>query len=88
MDRDTFLITVYCLVEEQYRPRTMACPRRHGGFVPQLLGAGILGVVGATIPLAFMVVFTGFEIGVAIIQAYIFTILTCLYLNDALHPHH
>jgi F-type H+-transporting ATPase subunit a len=59
-----------------------------GGFVPKLIGAGILGAIGATIPLAFMVVFTGFEIGVAIIQAYIFTILTCLYLNDAMHPHH
>lgn len=59
-----------------------------GGFVPQLIGQGVFGVIGATIPLAFMVVFTGFEIGVAIIQAYIFTILTCLYLNDALHPHH
>jgi F-type H+-transporting ATPase subunit a len=59
-----------------------------GGFVPKLIGIGILGAIGATIPLAFMVVFTGFEIGVAIIQAYIFTILTCLYLNDALHPHH
>jgi len=59
-----------------------------GGFVPQLIGVGFFGVVGAAIPFAFMVVFTGFEIGVAIIQAYIFTILSCLYLNDALHPHH
>lgn len=59
-----------------------------GGFVPKLIGVGIFGAIGATIPFAFMVVFTGFEIGVAIIQAYIFTILTCLYLNDALHPHH
>jgi F-type H+-transporting ATPase subunit a len=30
---------------------------------------------------------TGFEIAIAIIQAYIFTILTCVYLNDALHLH-
>ena len=36
MDRDTFIITVYCLIEEHYRSLTAACPRRHGGFVPQL----------------------------------------------------
>jgi F-type H+-transporting ATPase subunit a len=53
-----------------------------GGFV---IG---LGIIGGWAPLAFMVVFTGFEIGIAIIQAYIFTVLSCLYLNDALHPHH
>lgn len=59
-----------------------------GGFVPKLIGIGIFGTIGAGVPLLFMIVFTGFEIGVAIIQAYIFTILSCLYLNDALHPHH
>src|SRR5262245_47276177 len=53
-----------------------------GGFV---IG---LGIIGGWAPLAFMVVFTGFEIGIAIIQAYIFAVLSCLYLNDALHPHH
>lgn len=47
-----------------------------------------LGVVGGWAPLAFMVAFTGFEIFVAVLQAYIFTILSCLYLNDALHPVH
>src|SRR5215510_7839714 len=36
MDRDTFIMTVYCLVEEHYRPLTAACPIRHGGFMPQL----------------------------------------------------
>jgi hypothetical protein len=36
MDRDTFIITVYCLVEQHYRHLTAACPIRHGGFVPQL----------------------------------------------------
>jgi hypothetical protein len=36
MDRDTFIITVYCLVEEHYQHLTAACPLRHGGFVPQL----------------------------------------------------
>ncbi len=47
-----------------------------------------LGILGGWAPLAFMVVFTGFEVGIAVIQAYIFTILSVLYLNDALHPHH
>jgi F-type H+-transporting ATPase subunit a len=36
----------------------------------------------------FMVVFTGLEILVAFLQAYVFAILTCIYLNDALHMHH
>src|SRR5262245_16225100 len=36
MDRETLIMTVYCLVEEHYRHLTAACPIRHGGFVPQL----------------------------------------------------
>jgi len=46
----------------------------------------MLGLWGA-FPVAFLVVLTGFEIGIALLQAYIFTILTCVYLNDALHLH-
>jgi F-type H+-transporting ATPase subunit a len=38
-------------------------------------------------PIALLVVLTGFEIFVAILQAYIFTVLTCVYLNDAIHLH-
>jgi F0F1-type ATP synthase membrane subunit a len=37
--------------------------------------------------LAFMVALTGLEILVAFLQAYVFAILTCIYLNDALHMH-
>lgn len=47
-----------------------------------------LGVLGGWAPLAFMMVFTGLEMLVAFLQAYVFAILTCLYLNDALHLHH
>ena len=47
-----------------------------------------LGVVGGFAPLAFMVAFTGLEILVAFLQAYVFAILTCIYLNDAIHMHH
>jgi F-type H+-transporting ATPase subunit a len=50
-------------------------------FVPALSVLGIL-------PLALMVAITGLEVLVAVVQAYIFAILTCIYLNDALHPHH
>ena len=45
MDRDTFIITVYCLVEEHYRHLTAACPIRHGGFVPQLSDVEVLTMV-------------------------------------------
>jgi F-type H+-transporting ATPase subunit a len=47
-----------------------------------------LGYLGGWAPLAFMVAFTGLEILVAFLQAYVFAILTCIYLNDALHMHH
>ena len=46
----------------------------------------MLGVWGIA-PLAFLTLFTGFEFGIALLQAYVFTILTCVYLNDALHLH-
>jgi F-type H+-transporting ATPase subunit a len=47
-----------------------------------------LGVLGGWAALGFMVAFTGLEILVAFLQAYVFAILTCIYLNDALHMHH
>ncbi len=47
-----------------------------------------LGVLGGWAPLAFMIGFTGFELLVAALQAFIFALLTCIYLNDALNMHH
>lgn len=47
----------------------------------------MLGILGGWAPFALLVVLTGFEIGIAVLQAYIFTVLTCVYLNDALHLH-
>ena len=47
-----------------------------------------MGILGGWAPLIFMVPFTGLEILVAFLQAYVFAILTCIYLNDALHMHH
>jgi F-type H+-transporting ATPase subunit a len=58
------------------------------GFVTMLGGLGIAGWFGATLPLAMTVALTALELLVAVLQAYVFTILTCIYLNDALHPGH
>ena len=58
------------------------------GFVVLLGSAGIFGVLGAILPLAATVALTALEFLVAALQAYVFAILTSLYLNDALHPGH
>ena len=58
------------------------------GFVVSLGGLGALGIVGAVLPLAMTVALTGLELLMSVIQAYIFTMLTCMYLNDALNPGH
>jgi F-type H+-transporting ATPase subunit a len=49
--------------------------------------AGALGV-GAVAPIVAIMAVYGLELLVTVIQAYVFTILTCVYLKDALHPHH
>jgi F-type H+-transporting ATPase subunit a len=46
-----------------------------------------LGILGGWAPLTVDVALTAFEFLVAFLQAYVFTILTCLYLNDAIHLH-
>lgn len=46
-----------------------------------------MGLLGGWAPLSFMVIFTGLEVLIAFLQAYVFAILTCIYLNDALHMH-
>ncbi|CAN5153727.1 F0F1 ATP synthase subunit A [soil metagenome] len=58
------------------------------GFVVALGSAGFVGILGAVLPLAATVALTALEFLVAVLQAYVFAILTCLYLNDALHPGH
>jgi F-type H+-transporting ATPase subunit a len=47
----------------------------------------MMGTMWGWLPIPFIVIFNGFEIFVAILQAYIFTILTCVYLNDAINLH-
>ncbi len=59
-----------------------------GGFVTMLGGLGFLGWLGAVLPLGLTVALTALELLVAFLQAYVFTILTCIYLNDAIHPGH
>ena len=58
------------------------------GFVVMLSSFGIVGWVGALLPLALTTSLIALEFLVAFLQAYVFAILTCIYLNDALHPGH
>ncbi len=59
-----------------------------GGFVVLLLGSGTAAALLAPLPLIGIILLTAFEILVAVLQAYVFAILTCVYLNDAIHPSH
>ena len=59
------------------------------GFVAMLgVGLGAIGWAGGMLPLALTVALTALELLVAFLQAYVFAILTCIYLNDAIHPGH
>jgi F-type H+-transporting ATPase subunit a len=58
------------------------------GFITLLAGFGIAGWVGAVLPLGMVIALTALELLVAFLQAYVFTILTCIYLNDAIQPGH
>ena len=57
-------------------------------FVTMLGAMGIVGWAGAVLPLGLTVALTALELLVAFLQAYVFTILTCIYINDAIHPGH
>jgi F-type H+-transporting ATPase subunit a len=56
-------------------------------FVVMLAGLGAVGPFIAIMPLAINVALVGFEVLVAFLQAYVFAILTCIYLHDAVHLH-
>jgi F-type H+-transporting ATPase subunit a len=58
-----------------------------GGFVVMLLGAGVYSAL-APLPLLMAIAMTALEVLVAFLQAYVFTMLTCMYLSEALHPEH
>ncbi|MCZ8282298.1 MAG: F0F1 ATP synthase subunit A [Aquidulcibacter sp.] len=55
------------------------------GFVPMMAETGAVGAVGAILPFVMTVALYALETLVAFLQAYVFTMLTCIYLNDALH---
>jgi len=57
------------------------------GFVVMLLGTGTYAIF-APLPLLMATALIALEFLVAFLQAYVFTMLTCMYLNDALHPGH
>lgn len=58
------------------------------GFVLTFMTMGAVGFAGMVLPLFMIVALTALEFLVAALQAYVFTILTCMYLHDALHPGH
>ena len=58
-----------------------------GGFIVMLLGAGGWAAL-SPLPLFGAIALSALELLVAFLQAYVFTMLTCMYLNDALHPGH
>lgn len=59
-----------------------------GGFVLSLSSIGAVGIAAAIMPLAVATAVTALELMIAFLQAYVFAVLTCIYLNDALHPTH
>jgi F-type H+-transporting ATPase subunit a len=58
------------------------------GFIVTIGGMGGLASLGAIGPFVFTIAILALEFLVAFLQAYVFAILTCIYLNDALHPGH
>ncbi|MEO3998388.1 F0F1 ATP synthase subunit A [Mesorhizobium sp. CAU 1732] len=58
------------------------------GFIVSMSSLGALGVGGAILPLFMTVALTGLEFLVSFLQAYVFAVLACMYLNDAVHPSH
>jgi len=59
------------------------------GFIILMGGAmGAIGWLGGILPFGMIVILLALETLVAFLQAYVFAILTCIYLNDAIHPGH
>jgi F-type H+-transporting ATPase subunit a len=57
------------------------------GFTYKMLTSGILIFFVGLLPLAFIIAFSGLELGIAFIQAQVFITLTCSYIKDALELH-
>jgi F-type H+-transporting ATPase subunit a len=58
-----------------------------GAFIVMLGGLGVLGYFPAALSLGVNTLLIGFELLVATLQAYVFAVLTCIYLHDAVHLH-
>jgi F-type H+-transporting ATPase subunit a len=85
---------IYCIEVISYLSRPISLSVRlmanmfAGHIVVKIIAGFILMLgVGGIVPLFFVVFLTGFEIVIAILQAYVFTVLTCVYLHDAVHLH-
>ena len=59
-----------------------------GFMVMMIAGLGAFGWAAAILPLSMAIAITGLEFLVGAVQAYVFAVLTCMYLNDAIHPSH
>jgi F-type H+-transporting ATPase subunit a len=59
-----------------------------GKFIVDMLAANAALAVASILPFVLIVALTGLEVLIAVLQAYVFTILTCLYINDAVHLEH
>jgi F-type H+-transporting ATPase subunit a len=87
------LLVVIELISYLVRPISLSirlCANMVAGHTMIKIFAGFVamcGLLGGIVPLSVNAVLTVFEIGIASLQAYIFTILTCIYLNDAIHLH-
>jgi F0F1-type ATP synthase membrane subunit a len=57
------------------------------GFAWAMLSAGVLGIFGAGVTLSVVLAITGLEFGIAFLQAYVFTMLSCMYLADCITLH-
>ncbi len=58
------------------------------GFSVMMIGAGMIGMLGSIGPMLFNVLLIGFETFVAFVQAYVFALLTCIYLRDTVEMAH
>ena len=58
------------------------------GFIVTMSSLGFLGILGSALPLIMTIAITALEFLVAALQAYVFAVLTAMYINDAIHPSH
>ena len=57
------------------------------GFTYNIMSSGILFFFFGLLPLLFIIAFSGLELGIALIQAQVFIILSCSYIKDGLDLH-